>query len=455
MNSSILFNRFRLVAIGLLIWACCHGKIFGQTPTRIKDVAVVQGVRDNQLIGYGLVAGLDGQGDSDPISTQQAVSNLLLNFQINVSAQNVKAKNTAAVIVTALIHSGATNGSKIDVVVSSLSDAKSLQGGTLLRTELKGTDGVIYAVAQGPLSIGGFYAGGGSGGASATLTKNHPTVGEIPDGAIVEREIATDYFANGVLEVSLRDGDFTSAVRMANAINEQIAPLASAISQKTVRIYVPKESQPPEKQLEFIARVENVVFQPDLAARIVMNEKTGTIVANSRIKIDSVAVAHGNLTVSIVNSFNVSQPNSGTGNGNFFGGNSGGVAQVPVTRGSDTEYVDPSTGATLFLPQGQAVPSGYQVALQNADTPKPADGAGTGGAAGGPQLGNGPSTAITPTTTLNAEEEKKDLVVFNDMPTVQDVAAALNALGVTPRDMMAIFQEMKEAGALQAELIVH
>jgi len=454
MNSSILFNRFRLIAIGLLLWACCHGKIFGQT--RIKDVAVVQGVRDNQLIGYGLVAGLDGQGDSDPISTQQAVSNLLLNFQINVSAQNVKAKNTAAVIVTALIHSGATNGSKIDVVVSSLSDAKSLQGGTLLRTELKGTDGVIYAVAQGPLSIGGFYAGGGGGGASATLTKNHPTVGEIPDGAIVEREITTDYFANGVLEVSLRDGDFTSAVRMANAINEQVAPLASAISQKTVRIYVPKESQPPEKQLEFIARIENVVFQPDLAARIVMNEKTGTIVANSRIKIDSVAVAHGNLTVSIVNSLNVSQPNSGTGNGNFLGG--GSPAQVPVTRGSDTEYVDPTTGATLFLPQGQAVPAGYQVALQNADMPRvaAADATGAPGAgAGAAALANGPSTAITGATTVNAEEEKKDLVVFNDMPTVQDVAAALNALGVTPRDMMAIFQEMKEAGALQAELIVH
>ncbi len=168
-----------------------------------------------------------------------------------------------------------------------MSDAKSLQGGTLEPTPLVGANHIVYAQAEGPLSIGGFYASGSGGGASASFAKNHPTVGMIPDGAIVEREIPTDYFANGVLELSLRDNDFTSAVRMANAINEQIGPIANAISSSTVRVYVPKEAQPPEKQEEFIARIENVVFKPDLAARIVMNEKTGTIVFNSRVQISS------------------------------------------------------------------------------------------------------------------------------------------------------------------------
>lgn len=323
--------------------------------TRVKDVAVVQGTRDNQLIGVGLVTGLAGQGDSDPISTQQLMTNFMKKFGITVNAQNMEVKNSAAVTVTGLIHGGAKNGSKFDIVVSSISNAKSLQGGTLTPTILYGPDGKAYAQAQGPLSIGGFYAEGSGGGASASFAKNHPTVGEIPDGAIVEREIVPDYFSNGVLEVSLRDGDFTSAVRMANAINEQIGPIADAVSSKTVRVYVPKEAQASEKQLEFIARVENVVFRPDVAARIVMNEKTGTIVANSRIKIDSVAVAHGNLTVSIVNSLNVSQPNAFTGNTTVVPGY-GGSAQVPLTSGGNQAYYDPATGNQIFVPLGQAPP---------------------------------------------------------------------------------------------------
>jgi flagellar P-ring protein precursor FlgI len=191
-----------------------------------------------------------------------------------------------------------------------------------------------------------------------------------------------------------------------------------------------------------------------------MNEKTGTIVATSQIKIDSVAVAHGNLTVSIVNSLNVSQPNPGTGNTIL----ASGVAQVPVTVGSNIVYIDPSTGNTVLLPPNQAPPAGYQVQMQNAGQSAPgatvangpaANALPQGGQGGGPIVAGGPATAITGATTLNVQEEQKNLVVFNDLPTVQDVAAALNALGVTPRDMMAIFQEMKEAGALQAELVVH
>ncbi|HEY8965942.1 MAG TPA: flagellar basal body P-ring protein FlgI, partial [Candidatus Methylacidiphilales bacterium] len=227
---------------------------------------------------------------------------------------------------------------------------------------------------------------------------------------IMEREIPTDYFASGALELSLRAPDFTSAVRLANAINEQIGPLAEALSSSTVRVFVPQESRDETKQLEFIARVENVVFKPDVPARIIMNEKTGTIVFTSAIKIDSVAIAHGNLTVQVAQGYDVSNPPPGVG-GNF------------VNNGTIT-------------------------------------GAGGGGAAapagpGGPVAGNAGGAIATPTTDLSVQEEKKKFLVFNDLATAQDVAAALNALGVTPRDVMAIFQEIKEAGALQAELVVH
>ena len=451
MNSSILFSRLPLfLALGLVLLAPALPAL---AQTRVKDVAVVQGRRDNQLVGMGIVDGLAGQGDSDPLSTQQIVSNFMRNFGINVLPQNIKAKNTAVVSVTGLIRGGQRNGSKFDVVVSSMSDSKSLQGGTLMPTQLFGLNKVVYAVAQGPLSIGGFLASGSNGGAAASLQKNHPTVGEIPDGAIVEREIPTDYFNGGVLEISLREGDFTSAVRMANAINEQIAPIAEAVSSSTVRIFVPQESRLPEKQLEFIARVENVIFRPDLAARIVMNEKTGTIVANSRIKIDSVAVAHGNLTVSVVNGFDVSQPNPLTGNSILPGVLP--VAQIPLLQGGNPVYYDPASGNRIVVPQGQQPPAGYQVAMQQAAPPAPEVTGGGAGGGNGVALGNGPSTAVTPTSNVAVNEQPSNLVVFNDLPTVQDVAAALNALGVTPRDMMAIFQEMKEAGALQAELIVH
>ena len=405
-------KNFSLLAALLLLGTLLPGLASAQT--RVKDVADVQGNRDNFLVGYGIVSGLAGQGDSDPISTQQVVSNFLKNFGMTITPQNIKAKNSAAVIVTARIGAGLRNGKKFDVVVSSLSDAKSLQGGTLLPTQLIGPDKVVYALAQGPLSIGGFTLSAGAGaapggGAGAEFTKNHPTVGMIPDGAIMEREIRTDYFASGALEFSLRAPDFTSAVRLANAINEQIGPMAEALSSSTVRVFVPKEAQAEDKQLEFIARVENVVFKPDVPARIIMNERTGTIVFTSAIKIDSVAIAHGNLTVSVTQGYDVSQPPPSTGGNTNING--------PVTIGG---------GAAGGAPAG---PGGPVVA------------------------GNG--AIATPNVNLTVQEEKPKIIVFNDMATAQDVAAALNALGVTPRDVMAIFQEIKEAGALQADLVVH
>ena len=393
-------NRLLLLAVAFLIGTAA---LPAQAPSRIKDLAMVKGVQNNQLYGYGFVTGLAGQGDSDPISTQQTVSNFLKKFGVNVTAQNIKAKNTAAVMITATIKSGASVGSPLDIIVSSMSDAKSLQGGTLAPTVLWGADGNAYAQAQGPLSLGGaFLAAGGGGGASASVMKNHPTVGDIPNGATVVREIPTDYFSKHYLELALKEGDFTSAVRMANAINEQIAPIAEAVSNTTVRVYVPAEARPEQKQIEFIARVENVIFCPDVAARVVMNEKTGTIVMNSWVKIGSVAVTHGNMTVSILNTQNVSQPNPGTGNTTVVPGATS-VSEAPVTDGhGNTVYIDPTTGNKVLLGIGQAPPPGYQVMMANASvSAAPAATAPNGTA--GPVVAGGPATAITGATTAGVE----------------------------------------------------
>jgi flagellar P-ring protein precursor FlgI len=294
MNSSIpsrLPELHRLVATALLIFCVFTAlTVLARAQTRIKDVATVGGARDNQLIGYGIVAGLDGQGDSDKQFTQQTISNLARKFGLIVPATDITNKNVAIVTVTANIPPFTQQGTKLNVTVASLADAKSLQGGVLLQTPLVAGDGQVYAVAQGSIFLGGFDAGtGGAGGAS--VTKNHTTSGVVTDGAIVENEIPTSVFSKGVLEIELRQGDFTSAVRMANAINEQIAPIAEAVSPTTVRVFVPREMQAPEKQMEFVARIENATFVPDVAARIVINERTGTVVANANIQISKVAVA--------------------------------------------------------------------------------------------------------------------------------------------------------------------
>lgn len=436
--------------------------------SRVKDVASVQGARDNQLVGYGVVVGINGDGDSDSILIHQTIANMVKRFGITVAANSLKSKNAATVMVTARIPANARNGDKIDVSVSSMADAKSLQGGTLLQTPLVGPDGGVYAVAQGSVFIGGMFAGV-SGPGGATVTKNTPTAGAIPGGALVEREIPTNLFPNGVLEVVLHEHDFTSAVRMANAINEQIGPISEAVSSSTVQIFVPQEAQVESRRMEFIARVENVLFRPDSPARIVINEKTGTIVANARIRIDRVAVAHGNLTVSIVRSQNVSQPNAFTGNvtgdvkaGSGGAGGSGGTAAAgvagapatPLTVGGNVVYEN-DQGDQIQVPAGTPPPSGYAVKMiPGTGRPGvPANGA-PGGAGGNVAIDTGARTVVTDQTTTKVEEEQKNFVVFDDLPTVEEVATALNSLGVTPRDMMSIFQTMKQAGALQAELVL-
>jgi flagellar P-ring protein precursor FlgI len=343
---------------------------------RLRDLVMVSGARDNQLVGFGLVAGLAGDGDKDPIYTKQTVANMLQRYGITVPATTLSAKNVAVVMVTADIPAFVKSGTRLDVQVASMGDAKSLQGGVLLQTPLLGADNKVYAVAQGPMSIGGFVAGAGGGG-GASVTKNHPTVAQIIGGAIVEREIPTAIVRDNTIELLLREPGFTSAARVETAINEAFTNSAHALDSTSVRVRIPEgvESSP----VDFVARLEGIEVTPEMPARIIINERTGTIVATSRVRISSCAVSHGNITINVASTLDVSQP-------------------------------------TPFSTTGQ--------------------------------------TMVTPRTTTEVTENKSSVVPLPEMPTVEKVASALNSLGVTPRDVMAIFEAMKQAGALQAELVI-
>jgi flagellar P-ring protein precursor FlgI len=345
---------------------------------RLRDLCMIAGARDNQLVGFGLVVGLAGDGDKDPIYTQQSIANMLQRYGINVQPMltQVSAKNVAVVMVTANIPAFVKQGSKIDVLVSSMGDAKSLQGGVLLQAPLLGADNKVYAVAQGALAVGGFTAGsGGQGG--ATVTKNHPTVGQIIDGAIVEREIPAQIVRDNTVELLLREPSFVSVALMANAINQIFTNSAHAVDSTSVQVHMPAGAV--NNPMDFIAALEDVEINPDIPARVIINERNGTIVATANVKISSCAVACGNITINIASTPEVSQPSPFSNTG---------------------------------------------------------------------------STKVTQTTQTDVTENKASLVALPELPTVEKVAAALNTLGVTPRDMMAIFQAMKQAGALQAELLI-
>lgn len=264
---------------------------------RIKDLADVRGVRPNQLIGYGVVLGLNGTGDSDKTRfTLQSVVSMLSRMGIRVDQRGIKLKNVAAVVVTAELPAFSRAGNTIDVTVSSVGDAKSLTGGTLIVTPLRGHDGEIYAMAQGPVSVGGFSVASEGGG--ATETRNHPTVARIPDGAIVEREVRVDLNARDNLTLQLRDADFTTAARMAKTINMNLGgEFAASPDPGSIVVQVP----PPwaGRMVDFISVVERLEVTPDAVARVIVNERTGTIIMGQDVKLAPVAVAHGNLTVSI------------------------------------------------------------------------------------------------------------------------------------------------------------
>ena len=343
---------------------------------RVKDLAFVSGSRSNQLIGYGIVVGLAGDGDSNAVTTLRSVANILQRNGLTVDPTQIKAKNAAAVMVTADIPPFLKPGARIDVTVSSMGDAKSLQGGVLLQAPLMGADGRVYAVAQGGLAVGGFLGGaGGAGG--ATVQKNHPTVGLISNGASVEREIPTETVRDGAIAFELFHPDFTSASRLADAINAAFPDAATALDAATVAVQVPAAYL--GREVTFLADLGTLEVRPDAIARVVINERTGTIVATAAVRVSQVAISHGALTVSIASTLNVSQPNA--------------------------------------LAGGQ--------------------------------------TVVTPTTQTKVTESKGKFSVVDEVPTIERLAGALNALGVTTREMMAIMQALKSAGALHAELVIN
>jgi flagellar P-ring protein FlgI len=365
-------------AAGLMALCLLLGLTSESRATRIKDMVLVEGGRENQLVGYGIVTGLANKGDSQLNYTVQSIANALNRFGVHVSSSTLKSQNVAAVMVTADIPAFAKPGSRIDVTVSSIGDATTIQGGVLLQTPLLGADDVVYAVAQGPLAIGGFSAGNAGGGAGgSSVQKNHPTVGILSGGALVEREIAANIVNNNTVSLLLLNPDYASAARISEAINNVFPRTAVAKDASTVNICVP--SQYNGYEVNFIASLGAIETVPDNTARVVINERTGTIIATSNVRISTVAVSHGSLTISITSTPVISQP-------------------APFSLGQ---------------------------------------------------------TVASQTTDTQVNEKKGSFKVVDELPTIQDVAAALNALGLSTRDMMAIFQAMKKAGALQADLVLN
>lgn len=270
---------------------------------RIKDIAYICGVRPNQLIGYGLVVGLNGTGDkSSTIFTNQSLTNMLEKMGIKVSPQETKVSNVAAVVVTATLPPFAKPGNRVDAIVSSIGDAKSLEGGILLATPLRGMDGEIYGVAQGPLVVGGFQAQG----LGAGIQKNHTTVGRIPNGVLIERGMDYNPLEKGYFLISLKNPDFTNAKKIAEEINKVFRNSAIAKDGGTISVSIPDEMK--DDPVNFISMIENLRIEPESYAKVVVNEKTGTVVIGENVRISTVAVSHGNLTIQIKERFGVSQP---------------------------------------------------------------------------------------------------------------------------------------------------
>ncbi len=350
---------------------------YGSITTRIKDITYVQGVRDNYLFGYGLVVGLQGTGDKTTFTfTRQLAKNVFEKLGVLTSTIDFNSKNIAAVLITAKIHSFAKPGDRIDALISSVGDARSLEGGVLIHTTLQGIDNEVYAVAQGPLSIGGYNVSG----AATQTRKNIATTAYIPGGALIEKEIPVHVFFGNAIRLSLLDNDFTTAHRLMSIINTLYPGSAHAISAGEVEIVPPQEFRSIDKITQFISTIEELPISPDAIARVVINERTGTIVAGENVRISTVAVAHGDLTITISERQEVSQP--------------------------------------------------------------------------GPFAPTGVTTQVLDRTNIDVEEKEGKLHVIPDGVNISEIARALNVLGVTPRDLISIFQAIKKAGALHAELII-
>lgn len=344
--------------------------------TRLKDLASVEGVRDNQLLGYGLVVGLAGTGDrQQTVFSAQSLANVLQRMGVTVSPTAITVKNTAAVLVTGTLPPFAQPGMKVDATVSSIGDAANLQGGLLIMTPLKGADGQVYAVAQGAVLTGGFSAGGNG----TAKVVNHPTVGRVPEGALVEK-LAPSFQPKSEVKLQLKNIDFGTASLIAEAINKKysslLLPPAHAQNGAVVSVTVPRAYT--NRPVEFIAELEQVTVDPQRASRIVVNERTGTIVMGKDVHVAPVAIMHGNLTVEVQTTYDVSQP-------------------APFSDGK---------------------------------------------------------TAVIPQTQVKAAEEKARNLILKEGATVEDLVRGLSSIGSTPRDIIAILQDLRAAGALDADLEV-
>lgn len=371
----------------ILIWiviGVTADLLSAQQNVRVKDVTHIKGVEELQLYGYGLVVGLERTGDRfQTIFTEQSVINMLRNIGISLPEKHLRLRNVAAVMVTGTLAPFKSKGSKFDVTVSSMGDATSLEGGTLILTALQGADGKMYASAQGPLATGGYDV---HNRGLTRIKKNHVMVGRIPDGAIVQKEYAFNIINTKDLSLSLSNPDFSSAVSLAESINSTFKndKVANAIDAATVSLNFSAIASDPATVtstdlISFISQVENCEFSVGSQAKVVVNERTGTIVAGGLVRISEIAVSHGSIKVEITNTPEVIQPQ-------------------PYNFTGITEKI------------------------------------------------------INPETLV--EEKDADMVVLNSTATVSDLAQALNSLGVSPRDVIAILQAIKQAGALQAHLVI-
>jgi len=370
------FVAVAMAAAVLLAAVSAPAQDFG---VRIKELGRLDGVRENMVSGYGIVSGLAGTGDSTRSqATLQSVANALREFGLNVTPAQLASRNVAAVLVTATLPAFARSGDRLDVIVSSMGDARSLTGGALLMTPLYGPDRQIYALAQGAVSVGGYKFELNAN----VVQKNHPTTGIVPEGAVVEADLTAQVLSpDGTMRLVLFDPDYTTASRIATAVNEKLSASAAAMDAGRVAIRVPEGER--ERLVDFVARLESLTVQPDLRARVVINERTGTVVSGGGVRLSNVSVAHGDLKVTVVTDFLVSQP--------------GGVLVNP---------------------------------------------------------GPGIRTQVVPRTRIDANEEGLSSVTMPAGATVSDLVAALKQVKSTTREVIAILQSIKRAGALHAELVI-
>ena len=374
---------FKIIKIGIIALAASFAGLLPVQADRLKDLTSIAGVRSNQLVGYGLVVGLAGTGDGNAALTQQSLQSMISQFGVVTSAANMNGKNAAAVIITAELPPFTKPGQKLDIVVSTVGQAKSLRGGTLLMTPLLGADGETYAVAQGNLMVGGLGVAGGDG---SSLTVNVPTVGRIPGGASVEKMTETSFLDNANILLNLHQGDFSTTNRVAEAINDVFGGgVAVPLDSTTVKVRAPID---PAQKVSFVSLLENIEVEPDRPrAKVVVNARTGTIVIGGDVRVSAAAVTHGSLTVRVEEDVNVTQT------------------------------------------QAMAVADGVAATA--------------------------PGAAVeTPDTTITAEEELARAFVFDPGVELSSIVDALNAVGGTPSDLVAILEALREAGSLRAELIV-